>query len=138
MVQNHPKILLLSGDAAETNLLERILGEHVNLHSIRTLLELQTVLEDGGYDALFCGWSFHQDTWNAALEWVQQRCPDLPVVIFSRAGGEREWIEVIKAGGFDLLVAPYLARTVIPVLEHAVASYQARRAHNAIPVPKVV
>jgi hypothetical protein len=42
---------------------------------------------------------------------------------------------VLQAGAFDLLVAPYLERTVLPVLEQAVASYEARRWRSATPYP---
>ena len=57
---------------------------------------------------------------------LQLRCPDLPVVVFSATGGEQEWVRVLEAGAFDLLVAPYQKQTVIAILEQAVATYQAR------------
>ncbi len=135
---DYANVLLISSDEGETVALERILSEHVNLCSVQSLSELQEVLESGGYDAVFCGWSFHQGTWNAALERVQQRCPDLPVIIFSRMGGEKEWVEALEAGAFDLLVAPYQKRNVLPLLEHAVVSHDARRSRNAAPCPKAV
>ena len=128
---NHVKVLLLSNNRTEASALEGILSEHVILKSVGNLLELQNVLEGGGYDAVFCGWSFHQGTWNDALDEIRQRCPDLPVIIFCRTGGEREWVEALEAGAFDLLVAPYMKRNVLPLLEHAVASHEARRLHNA-------
>ena len=126
----YPKVLLLSSDETETSVMEKILSEHVILRSIGDLAELRNHL-DGAYDALFCGWSFQKGGWNEALKQVRKRCPDLPVVIFSRVGGEQEWVEALEAGAFDLLVAPYLKRNVLPLLEHAVASHEARRWHNA-------
>ncbi|MBI3894977.1 MAG: response regulator [Acidobacteria bacterium] len=130
-MRNYPKILLLSNNQVETNALEGILSEYVALKSVGNLLELQSVLQGGGYDAIFCGWSFHQGTWNDALQKVRQRCPDLPVIVFCRAGGEKEWVEALEAGAFDLLIAPYMKGNVLPLLEHAVASHEARRLHNA-------
>ena len=132
------KVLLISSDEMETSVLEGILSEHVALKSVRDLSELRTVLEeeDIGYDALFCGWSFHRGTWKEALKQVQQRCPNLPVIIFSHSAGEREWLEVMEAGGFDLLTGPYLKHHVLPLVEHAVVSHEARRLHNsAAPYP---
>ena len=134
-----PRVLLISSDEAESNALEEVLSEYVNLQNAGNLSEVEKMLEDDEYDAVFCGRSFHQGAWNDALEEVQQRCPDLPVIIFSRTGDEQEWSEVIEAGGFDLLVAPYLESTVLPVLEYAVESFEARHLHNAMlnPVKEV-
>jgi DNA-binding NtrC family response regulator len=127
LVVQHPKILLLSTDGIESAALQRILNEHVALQKVENLLELQRNLDGGDYDVMFCGWSFHTGTWNDALRQVKQRCPNLPVVIFYKSGGEQEWIEVLEAGAFDLLVPPYRESTVLAVLEHALASHSARR-----------
>ena len=126
----YPKVLLISDDEMEASVLEGILTEHVVLRNVRDLAELQTALGKGSYDALFCGWSFRHNTWSDTLKQIQQRCPDLPVIVFSRTAGEREWLQVIEAGGFDLLTAPYLMRHVLPVLQHAVVSHEARRMHH--------
>jgi FixJ family two-component response regulator len=69
---------------------------------------------------------------------VQHTCPDLPVVIYSRTGGETEWVKVLDAGGFDLLVAPYQKCSVLPVLEQAVNSYKARRLYHSDSYAKAV
>ena len=122
-----PKVLLVSSTETESNVLERVLSEHVSLHTIRNLQDLELALEDESYDAVFCGWSFHKEARDAALKTMQQRFPDLPVVVFSRTGAEQQWIEVLEAGGFDLLVPPYQRSTVLPVLEHAMVSHEARR-----------
>lgn len=130
-MRSHPKVLLLSNDETETRKLEEALLEYSILRRARTLAELQSNLEQETYDAVFCAWSFHSGTWNDALGQVRQRCPDLPVVIFSETGDEREWVKVLEAGAFDLLVAPYQKHTVIPILEQAAASYEARQLHSA-------
>ncbi len=97
------------------------------------LLEFETELKSGDYDAVLCGWSFHKGTWNDALRQVRQRTPNLPVIVFCTAGGEQEWVEVLKGGGFDLLVPPYQKNTVLPVIVHAVVSHDARRFHQVSP-----
>ena len=127
-----PKVLLISSDDRESNVLEKVLSEHVVLTTTRNLLELEGILDSSPYDAVFCGWSFSQATWNTALEQVRKRRPDLPVIIFCGAGGEREWVEVLDAGGFDFLAAPYHRGTVLPVLEHAVASLEGRQLHKTV------
>ena len=129
-MRSHPKVLLLSSDETETRKLEEVLLEYAILKRAENLAELQSNL-GGAYDAVFCGWSFHTGTWNDALGQVRQRCPDLPVVIFRETGDEREWVKVLEAGAFDLLIAPYQKHSVIPILEQAAASYEARRLHSA-------
>ena len=129
-VLSDPKVLLLSSDESETHEWEEMFREHATLRIARNLDELQSNLEGDVYDVLFCGWSFHMGTWHDALGQVRLRCPDLPVVIFSRTGGEQEWVKVLAAGAFDLLIPPYQKQTMIPILEQAVASCEARRIHG--------
>ena len=126
-----PKVLLVSNDQAESSSLASVLREHVSLHSAESLPEMSTELDNGSFDAVVCGWSFHKGTWNAALERVEGRTPDLPVVIFCRDGGERELAGVLEAGAFDFLVAPSLKSTALPVVQHAVVSYERRKLHRA-------
>ena len=127
---SEPKVLLLSSDEEEARKWEEMFRQHATLRIALNLDELRTNLERDSYDALFCGWSFQMGTWNDALRQVRSRCPELPVVVFSGTGGEREWVQVLESGAFDLLVAPYEKRTVMPILEQAVASCEARRLHR--------
>jgi DNA-binding NtrC family response regulator len=126
------KVLLIRGGEAESKVLEGLLSEHVILHTIRNLQDLDVALENGSYDAIFCGWSFHKGARDAVLQMMRQGSPDLPVVVFCGTGGEQEWIEVLEAGGFDLLVPPYQKSTVLPVLAHAIVSGEARRFHRGM------
>ena len=128
-----PRVLVISSDEADTDILKGILSERVALHCVRDLSELHSNLLGGGYDAVFCGWSFYRATWNDVLEHVQRHNPNLPVIVFCRTGGEREWVEVLEAGAFDLLVAPYRKASVFTVLEQAVASYEGRHLHMTLP-----
>ena len=128
-----PKVLLLSTDETENARLRHILSEHVALRKVGDLLELRRALKDGNYDAVFCEWYFHGSTWDDALEVIEEQCPDLPVIVFSRTGGEWEWIEVLKAGGFDMLAPPYEPTAVLSVLEHASASHDGRRSRKVTP-----
>ena len=124
-------VILVSDDPAEAFVFEGILGEDTVLKSVQDLPELHDDLGDGiHYDAVLCAWFTRNGTWKDALGQVLQRCPDLPVVVFHRTGTEREWLEVLEAGAFDLLTAPYVEHTVLPVLEQAGASSRARRLRN--------
>lgn len=126
-------VLFVNGDPAETIVFERILGEHMVLERVQDLTELQAVLGNGNHcDAVLCGRSFRKGDWKDALRYVLQRSPDLPVIIFRRIGTEKEWVEVLGAGAFDLLAAPGVQDPILPVLEHAVASYEAIRLKNGL------
>jgi len=121
----YPKVLLLSNDETETAVLEHLLGEHAALTAVHQLSELVSLLEEGKYDALFCAWSLDAGTWTNALEEVRKFHPELPVIILSSSPEEREWMRVLEAGAFDLLVPPYEERPLLAVLEQASASRDA-------------
>jgi DNA-binding NtrC family response regulator len=125
MMLRYPRVLLLSNDESETSALDRLLTGHVLLTTVNNLPELVSLLENGNYDALFCAWSFHTGTWSDALEEVQKLHSDLPVIILSSSAEEREWLRVLEAGAFDLLVPPFQDRALLAVLEQASASRDA-------------
>ena len=120
-------VLFVSGNPAETSVFERILGENMVLRRVENLAELKTVMANGDdCDAVLCGFSFRQGEWKDALRYVLQGSPDFPLVISRRMGAEREWVEVIGAGAFELLPIPHAEGSVLMHLEEAVASYETR------------
>jgi DNA-binding NtrC family response regulator len=125
----YPKILLFSNDAADIRTWEAVFDETAITCVARNLQQLQNCLAEDDPDVVFCGWSCGggASTWHDVLARVQNTRPNLPVVIYSRTGGETEWIRVLEAGAFDLIAPPYQKRSVLPVLEQAIASHQARR-----------
>lgn len=60
------------------------------------------------------------------LQRMREQYPDLPMVVLSRTGGEPQWFEVLVGGAIDLLVPPYTEHDLLPAVEYAVASYEAR------------
>ena len=56
------------------------------------------------------------------MEKVEKPHLRIPVIVLSRCGGEKQWVEVLQAGAFDLLVPPYNSYQILAVLEHALAS----------------
>ncbi|OFW12908.1 MAG: hypothetical protein A3H27_07825 [Acidobacteria bacterium RIFCSPLOWO2_02_FULL_59_13] len=122
-----PKVLLLTNDDTEAFSLLEILGNYAFLVHARDISEVKSRLEENSCDVLLCAWSFYQPNWDGALQEVRERDPDLPVIVLSRTGGEREWIEVIEAGAFDLLAVPWQESTFRAVVGQAVVSHDARR-----------
>lgn len=132
----YPNVLLFSNDETETAVLHRLLSEHVVLTPVHHPSELTSLLGSNSYDALFWVWSFHTGTWNDALSEVRKITPDLPVIILSSAAEEKEWIQALGAGAFDLLVAPHKDRALLAVLEQASASREARISRSMFPLRK--
>ena len=124
-MMTYPRVLLLTTDEPEAAQLNALLSEYVTLAWARDLCELGRLLETGQYDALFCDWSFYSGAWSEVLQEVRKLNPDLPVIILSRTAAEREWLEVLDAGAFDLLAPPYREHNLLAVLEQATASRQA-------------
>jgi DNA-binding NtrC family response regulator len=126
-------VLFVSGDPAETIAFEKILNEYMVLKRAQDLAELKAVLGNGNhYDAVLCGGSFQKNDWKDALRYVLQGSPNFPLIISRRIGTEREWVEVLGAGAFDLLPAPHEECSVLPLLESAVASYEAGHRRNGL------
>lgn len=121
-----PNVLLLVCDEAVRAILQRLLGPHAELTWVCNEQEMTQRLEQASYDALFCADSLCIGSWQGALEKVQLLYPNLPVIILSGTAGEREWVEVLEAGAFDLLGPPYYERILLAVLEQALDSHEAR------------
>ena len=62
-----------------------------------------------------CGWK------DVVRELHRRRVP-FPVLVVDRCGDEAEWVEVLEAGAFDLLVAPFTKDLVVTAIEQAASS----------------
>ena len=125
-----PKVLVLMCDADERAILHKVLELHAELTCVCTPQEMAKQLEHDSYDALFCARSLSVGSWREVVEGVRQIDSHLPVIIVSKTAGEQEWVEVLQAGGFDLLGPPYYERVCLSVLEHAVLSHEGRLWHG--------
>ena len=124
------KVLLFTSKNFDAVSGRKALRAHANVTEVGTLADLVRLLSKGGYDALFCGWEIAGGTWHDALNAVQQRASELPVVVVARLGGEKQWVEVLGQGAFDMIAEPYQMRDPsADPLEHAAAS-KAARAHS--------
>ena len=89
-----------------------------------------SLLAQRPFEAVFCDWRFHCGTWRDALKRIGELYRDLPIVVVSQTNGIEEgideWAEVIEAGAFDLLLSVRSESAAVSLLEHAVASGEAR------------
>lgn len=127
-----PRILLLCSDEIEARKIDVLLSKHALVSRACNLSELSALLESTCFDAVFCAWTFHCGTWKNALLEALRFQPELPVLVFSSTGGEREWVEVLDSGAFDFLVPPYTRENVLALLEQAMASHDARILQRAV------
>lgn len=126
------RILLLGSNEEPTILLRETLAKHAHVAAAWNMGELFGLLELGPYDTFLCDWECQQGvTWREICGEVKQIDPNLPIIVFSRLGGEQEWVEVLEAGCFDLVCAPYSDRKVLSIIEHAVVSQEAHALRTA-------
>ena len=128
------RVVLAHNGHDDAGSLENALLEITSPRKVTGLAELQALLAEGSCDALFCTWLLHDGTWKDVLRLVQANCLAVPVIVFSRTGSEKEWVEVLEAGAFDLLVAPYQKVAIAAVLDEAIASSEARHKNDLVPV----
>jgi len=124
-------LLLLSSNDETTRLLANALAEMADVTTAWTVEDFFQLLRSSEYDLALCDWDCQGADWRQVCRQVQRDCPDLPIIVVSRCGGEQEWVEVLKAGCFDLITAPYSDRYVLSVIEHAVASREAQAQRSA-------
>jgi len=125
-----PRVLLIVCDASERATLQQILACHAELRWACNTQEMARQLAEDRYDAVFCARTLCAGSWNEVVAEVRQIYPLLPVIVLSQTADEKEWVEVLAAGAFDLLALPCYERTLLSVMEHAVASGEARAWHD--------
>jgi DNA-binding NtrC family response regulator len=59
--------------------------------------------------------------WRRLLEIVVRGCSKIEVVVCSRFGDPKLWLDVLDAGGYDVLVQPYECEEIKRILESAAA-----------------
>jgi DNA-binding NtrC family response regulator len=100
--------------------------------SVNRVLTVPDALPKEAYDAVFCDWDCADGTWRDVLAKLKELRLPIPLIVLSRCGCEKEWVEVLDAGAFDFLVPPYTSTQLLAVLEHALASSQPRMAHSLL------
>ena len=129
-MRQRPNVLLIGDDDARMAKWRETIGRAGCVSQAEDLPQALQQLARNNYDAVGVDWRFHCGTWREALQLVGAIYPDLPVIVISRSDdteqGIQEWREAVEAGAFDLLVASDHPSAVLSLLEHAVASGEAR------------
>jgi DNA-binding NtrC family response regulator len=90
-------------------------AEYSEMHAVVA----PSVQSAAGFHAFLCEWCYQGGTWREAVELMHRRAPHLPVIVVCRTGGESEWVEVLEAGAFDLISAPFSKEQVLDTLLRA-------------------
>ena len=119
------RVLFLKGRAKSYDPLVDCLADIVDAKYVATLAAFRKQLPDGDYEAIFCTASFHGGTYRDLLALSQELRLDVPVIVCSEEDGDREWVEALERGAFDLLVAPFQKGAVARAIEEALQSRDA-------------
>ena len=76
--------------------------------------------------------------WRRVIEIVVRPCPNIEVVVCSRFGDPKLWLDVLEEGGYDVLVEPFEHEEVRRIVEVAAArSYMCSPARAISHKPEV-
>jgi DNA-binding NtrC family response regulator len=98
----------------DCNEVRRVLETHTSAQVVVT----DTALPDGD--------------WRRVLEIVAQGSTNVEVIVRSRVGDPKLWLDVLEQGGYDVLVEPYQHEEVQRIVEAAAASSYMRSHAQAI------
>lgn len=129
MRQTVPKVLFIGSNSDGAEVAE-ILAQFASVTRALTVPSALPVEGTEAYDAVFCDWDCADGTWRGVLSKLKELNLQIPLIVLSRCGCEKEWVEVLEAGAFDFLVPPYTSTQILAVLEHALASSQPSMAHS--------
>ena len=120
MVEDNP-------DDADLLLLElRRGGLEVTHHRVETEAAMADALDSQAWDIVIADFSLPQFSGLAALELVQKRGMDLPVILVSGHVGEETAVAAMKAGASDFLVKAKLSR-LAPAIRRELCDADTRR-----------
>ena len=129
-MRQKPNVLLIGDDDARMAKWRETFERSARVAQAEDLPQALQQLARADYETVFADWRFHCGTWREALKSIGELYPDFPVIVISRSDGMeqgiQEWMEVVEAGGFDLLLASDHQSAALSLLEHAVATSEAR------------
>ena len=128
-----PRILFIGSNSDSTDVAE-ILAKFASVTRVLTVPTALPKEKSEAFDAVFCDWDCADGTWKDVLSKLKELNLQIPFVVLSRCGCEKEWVEVLEAGAFDFLVPPYTSSQILGVLEHALASSQPEMAYSFLTV----
>ncbi|MFB2975294.1 response regulator [Microseira sp. BLCC-F43] len=126
------RFLLLEDSPLDAELIRATLTERgidCELIQVKTRLEFQTAIEQGGFDLILADYALPGFDGITALGIAQNICPQIPFIFVTATLGEEVAIETLKQGATDYVLKQRLARLVPSVLR-ALRESEERRARE--------
>jgi len=116
-------IMVLDQDEKSRQALEESLeGSGHHTESFHCLSDVQiTEFNFAKFDLVICDLDNGLEIWKNLLARIRMQCLDTQLVLSSGKAAEREWLEALQLGVFDLLVKPYSKSEVLRVTGNALA-----------------
>jgi PAS domain S-box-containing protein len=114
------RILLLEDDAADAELIQELLAEHIvcELTRVETRTEFVAALKDSGIDLILADYRLPAFDGLSALHLALSERPEVPFIFVSGTVGEDVAIEALKIGATDYVLKQRLSR-LVPSVQRA-------------------
>src|SRR5262249_54596766 len=115
--------MVLDGDEDSRMALEESLdelGHRTQLFPCLRALEIPE-FDFAEFDLVICDLDEVPDLWKCLLDRIRTHRLDTQLVLTSRKAAEREWLEALQVGAFDVLAKPYLKSEVLRVTSNALS-----------------
>ena len=114
--------LLIMGRERRLPLLEALESCEIDVLAVCDFNEARRLLEtQPQVQVVLTDTTLPDGDWRSALEMVAEVHANVEVVVCSRLGGSRLWIDALEVGAYDLLVEPYPREEMRRTVESAAA-----------------
>lgn len=130
MMNHSVHILLVEDDPAHAELIRRafeVRGDKARLTIANTLAEAHACLQNNRFNLIIADWRLPDGDSSELLN-EKPHNPDLPVVIMTSYGSERNAVDVLKSGALDYIVKSSESMTDMPhIAEKAIEQWRNQR-----------
>lgn len=122
-MKSSPKVLIVSADAEGRLALAGALSHAVlELEFAATVEETRAVVAREPIGLVFCAVEQRGESYRELLEAPEFAAGRIPVIVASRYGDTRAYMEAMRAGAFDFIVPPYRLDEVARIVSSALQS----------------
>ena len=115
------KIVLVMAQERRLPLLDALESCGIEVLPVCNCNEARRMLEAQPVQAVVTDAVLHDGDWRRVLEIVEQGRRRIEVVVCSRLGDPKLWLDVLEQGGYDVLVQPYQREEIKRIVEAAAA-----------------
>ncbi len=127
------KVLIVEDSETDFFLIERQLRRHglnARCRRVASYRELNEVLAEGGWNVVLSDYTVPGMDFDDSLRLIQERLPDLPVILISGSIGEERAVELLRQGVWDFVLKDRPGR-LGPAIERSLRDLEERRVRRA-------